>query len=260
MAHATVNGTTLHYQDLGSGRPLVFLHGWGTSGRVWDAQAADLMTDHRVITVDWRGCGRSDRPTTGYSIAGLTRDVLEFLDVLELDRPVLIGSSIAGAFTLEAALAAPDRIGAIVPVDAGFHHFSGMRAAMDKLLADLRADRAGTLADIVPHWYRPGVSAAMIDWTVRQLLDASFLIDQLVVDQADYDPRDRLGDVRVPTHLLHGELDTEVPLSVARECAALIPGARLTVVEGAGHISQQDRAERFNQALRAALRDAATRS
>ncbi|MBF6049200.1 alpha/beta fold hydrolase [Streptomyces sp. NRRL B-1677] len=254
MAYATVNDTTLHYQDLGSGRPLVFLHGWGTSGRVWDAQAADLMTDHRVITLDWRGCGRSDRPVTGYSIDGITRDILGFLDVLELDRPVLIGSSIAGAFTIEAALAAPDRIGAIVPVDAGIHHFSGMREAMDKLLADLRADRAGTLADFVPHWYRPGASAAMIDWTVRQLLDATFLIDQLVVDQADYDPRPRLGRVRVPTHFLHGELDTEVPLSVPRECAGLIPGARLTVIEGAGHMSQQDRAERFNEALRAALR------
>ncbi|MEV5748177.1 alpha/beta hydrolase [Actinoallomurus sp. NPDC052308] len=254
MAYATVNGTRLYYQDLGAGRPLVFLHGWGTSGRVWDAQAADLMTDHRVITVDWRGCGRSDRPATGYTIADVTRDVLEFVDVLALEQPVLIGSSIAGAFTIEAALAAPDRIGAIIPVDAGVHHFSGMREAMDKLLVDLRADRAGTLADFVPHWYRPGASAAMIDWTVRQLLDSTFLIDQLVVDQAGYDPRARLDQVRVPAHFLHGELDTEVPLFIPEECASLIPGARLTVIEGAGHMSQQDQAERFTRALRAALR------
>ncbi|MFD4629661.1 alpha/beta fold hydrolase [Streptomyces sp. NPDC058284] len=254
MTYATVNSTRLYYEDHGAGRPLVFLHGWGTSGRVWDAQAADLMADHRVITVDWRGCGRSDRPVTGYTIAEVTHDVLEFLDALALDKPVLIGSSIAGAFTIEAALAAPDKIGAIVPVDAGIHHFSGMQNAMDKLLADLRADRAGTLADFVPQWYRPGVSTAMIDWTVRQLLDSAFLIDQLVVDQANYDPRGRLGRVRVPTTFLHGELDTEVPLGIPRECASLIPDARLTVIKGAGHMSQQDQAERFNQALREALR------
>ncbi|MEU6745356.1 alpha/beta hydrolase [Spirillospora sp. NPDC046719] len=253
MAYANVNGTRLYYQDLGAGRPLVFLHGWGTSGRVWDAQAADLMTGHRVITVDWRGCGRADRPATGYTIADVTRDILEFIDVLALEQPVLIGSSIAGAFTIEAALAAPDRIGAIIPVDAGVHHFSGMREAMDELLMDLRADRAGTLAEFVPHWYRPGASAAVIDWTVRQLLDSTFLIDRLVVDQAGYDPRARLGQVRVPTHFLHGELDTEVPLRVPEECASLIPGARLTVIEGAGHMSQQDQAERFTRALREAL-------
>ncbi|MGK5729501.1 alpha/beta fold hydrolase [Streptomyces sp. URMC 124] len=254
MARTTVNGITLSYQDLGSGRPLVFLHGWGTGGRVWDAQAADLMADHRVITLDWRGCGGSDRPATGYTIADIAHDVVGFVDALELDRPVLIGSSIAGAFTIEAALAAPDRIGAIIPVDAGIHHFCGMREAMGKLLADLRADRAGTLADFVPHWYRPGADAALIERTVRQLLDSTSLIDQLILDQAGYDPRPRLGGIRVPTHFLHGEQDTEVPLPVAQECVGLIPGARLTVIEGAGHMSQQDRPERFNQALREVLR------
>jgi pimeloyl-ACP methyl ester carboxylesterase len=254
MTYAFVNGTRLYYEDHGAGRPLVFLHGWGTSGRVWDSQAADLMADHRVITLDWRGCGRSDRPVTGCTIAEITHDVLKFVDALALDKPVLIGSSIAGAFTIEAALAAPDKIDAIIPVDAGIHRFCGMQESMDKLLSDLRADRAGTLADFVPQWYRPGASAAMINWTVRQLLESTFLIDQLVVDQANYDPRGSLGRVRVPTTFLHGELDTEVPLGFPRECASLIPGAQLTVIKGAGHMSQQDQAECFNQALREALR------
>ncbi|MFE6274245.1 alpha/beta fold hydrolase [Streptomyces goshikiensis] len=189
MGVANVNGTSLYYEAHGAGRPLVFLHGWGTSGRVWDAQAADLSRDHHVITVDWRGCGRSERAATGYTIADVTHDTLGFLDALELKAPVLIGSSIAGAFVLEAALAAPRRIGAVIPVDAGVHHFSaGMREAMAGLLADLRADRAGTLADFVPHWYRPGADRAVIDRTVRQLLDSTCLIDRLVADQADYDP------------------------------------------------------------------------
>lgn len=175
MPVAHVNGTGLSYEDHGAGRPLVFLHGWGTSGRVWDAQTADLGRDHRVITVDWRGCGRSERPTTGYTIADVTHDTLEFLDALELDAPVLIGSSIAGAFVLEAALAAPRRIGAVIPVDAGVHHFAadGMREAMAELLAGLRTDRARALAAFVPHWYRPGTDRAVIDRTVRRLLDST---------------------------------------------------------------------------------------
>ncbi|MFE1555477.1 alpha/beta fold hydrolase [Streptomyces sp. NPDC058734] len=257
-ATAHVNGTSLHYEDHGAGRPLVFLHGWGTSGRVWDAQTADLSRDHRVITLDSRGCGRSARPTTGYTIADATHDTLRFLETLRLNAPVLIGSSIAGAFVLEAALAAPQRIGAVIPVDAGVHHFAtaaGMRQATARILSGLRADRAATLAGFVPHWYRPGAEPALIDGTVRQLLHSTPLIDGLVTDQAAYDPRPRLPRIRVPVHFLHGELDTEVPLSVPRECAALIPGARLTVIEGAGHMSQQDHPERFNAALRAALDD-----
>ncbi|MCX5533406.1 alpha/beta hydrolase [Streptomyces sp. NBC_00006] len=256
MPYATANDTTLHYEDLGSGRPLVFLHGWGTSGRVWDAQAADLAADHRVITLDWRGCGRSDRPASGYTIDQLADDALEFIDVLGLEQPVLVGSSIAGAFVIEAALRAPERIGAIVPVDSGVQHFSTRpeaKQAMAELVEDMRADRAGTLAGFVPHWYAPGTSAALIEWTVRQVLDATPRIDGLAADQAEYDPRERLPALRVPTHFLHGELDSEVPLSVPRELLGLIPGARLTVIEGAGHMAQQERPDSFNQALRAVL-------
>ncbi|MEU1145254.1 alpha/beta fold hydrolase [Streptomyces sp. NPDC005863] len=254
MAYAAANGTRLYYEDHGSGRPVVFLHGLGSSGRVWDAQVADLMDDHRVITLDQRGCGRSERPATGYTIADATRDILAFLDALDLEQPVLVGSSIAGSFVLEAALAAPDRIGAIIPVGAGVHHFTTVRDAVDELLSALRADRAGTLAGFVPHWYRPGTSPAMIDRTVRQVLESTCLIDELILAQASYDPRERLAGLRVPTTFLHGELDTEIPLSVPEECARLIPGARLTVVEGGGHMAQQDQAQRFNQALRTALR------
>jgi pimeloyl-ACP methyl ester carboxylesterase len=258
MPYITVDGVEIYYEDLSpatvaDARPLVFLHGWGTSGRVWDAQAAELSSSRRVITLDWRGCGRSGRPAGGYTITRITADLLGFLDALRLEQPVLIGSSIAGAFVLEAALAAPERISQIIPVDAGVYHFAGQQQGMAKLLADLRADRAGTLADFVPHWYRPGASSAMIDWTVRQLLEASSRIDALISDQAAYDPRDRLAEISVPVHFLHGELDTEVPLDVPRECVGRIPGAALTVIEGAGHMSQQDQARHFTAALHAAL-------
>jgi non-heme chloroperoxidase len=167
MAYVKVNGTDLYYEGHVTGQPLVFLHGWGTSGRVWGAQLPDLVQDHRVITVDWRGCGRSSRPATGHTIANVARDIREFIDVLELPALVLAGSSIAGAFVIEAALAELVRLAGIVLVDAGVHFFSrGMDQQMRDLLAALRADRAGTVADMVPNWYRPGASAAVIDWTV----------------------------------------------------------------------------------------------
>ena len=111
MAYLTVNGVELFYEDEGAGQPVVFLHGWGTSGRVWGGQLPDLVQDHRVITVDWRGCGRSARPVAGNSIADIARDILELVSALALPAPVLVGSSIAGAFVIEAALAEPARLG-----------------------------------------------------------------------------------------------------------------------------------------------------
>jgi pimeloyl-ACP methyl ester carboxylesterase len=62
MPYLDVNRTTLYYEDEGAGPALLMLHGWGTSGRVWGGQLPDLVTDHRVVTLDWRGCGRSARP------------------------------------------------------------------------------------------------------------------------------------------------------------------------------------------------------
>jgi non-heme chloroperoxidase len=184
MPYLQVNGTGLYYEDYGAGQPAVLLHGWGTSGRVWGGQLPDLARDYRVITVDWRGCGRSARPAEGNSIAGVARDILELADTLALPAPVLAGSSIAGAFVIEAALARPGRLGGIVLVDAGVHYFSrGLDEQLRDLLAGLRADRAGTLAAIVPNWYRPGASAAMVDWTVRQILDSGVFIDELIADQ-----------------------------------------------------------------------------
>ncbi len=254
MAYLTVNGVDLFYEDYGTGPPVVFLHGWGTSGRVWGGQVPDLVQDHRVITVDWRGCGRSGRPAAGNTIANVARDVLGLIDALALTAPVLVGSSIAGSFAIEAARAAPGRLGGIVGVDAGVHYFShGMDEQMEDLLAGLRADRAGTVAAIIPNWYRPGASPAVQDWTVRQILDSGVFIDQLITDQARYDPRGHLGELDVPAMFLHGELDAEIPREVPEECAALIPGAGLIYIEDAGHMAQQDQPGLFNQALRAAL-------
>ena len=246
MAQVRVNGVELYYEDHGAGQPLVFLHGWGTSGRVWSAQLPDLIKDHRVITVDWRGCGRSERPAMGNTIANVARDILEFIDVLALPAPVLAGSSIAGAFVIEAARADPARLGGIVLVDAGVHYFSrGMDEQMQDLLAALGADLAGTVAAMIPNWYRPGASAAMHDWTVRQILDSGVFIDQLIADQARYDPRARLGELDLPVTFLHGALDAEIPRRIPQECAALIPGAEVIVIDGAGHMAQQDQPELF---------------
>ena len=76
----------------------------------------------------------------------------------------------------------------------------------------------------------------------------------MIADQARYDPCSRLGELAVPVTFLHGELDAEIPREVPEQCAALIPGAEVTLIEGAGHISQQDQPAPFNGALRTALR------
>ena len=244
-----VNDIKIHYEDEGTGPALLYLHGWATSGQVWGAQLPEFVRTHRVVTLDWRGCGRSDRPTHGNTIDRVLDDLAAIIDRLGLDRPTVVGSSIGGTFATELAVCHPELISAAVSVDGpGFWPSTGM--PLEQLRRDLRQDRAGTMAGWVPHWFAPGVEPALIEWTVRQMLDSGVYIDEHFDGFLTYDPRPVLPGLMVPIHYIHGELDTQIPVAVAEECAALTPGASVAVIPGVGHLPHQENPDLFNAALR----------
>ncbi|MEV6608753.1 alpha/beta hydrolase [Kutzneria sp. NPDC051319] len=244
-----VDNTKLYYEDEGAGPVLLFLHGWATSGRVWGAQLPEFVATHRVVTLDWRGCGRSDRPAHGNTLDGVLADLVAVIERLGLDRPIVVGSSIGGSFATELAVCHPELISAAVSVDGpAFWPSTGMPLA--QLRSDLRDDRAGTFAGWVPRWFAPGVEPALVDWTVRQMLDSGVYIDEHFDGCLTYDPRPVLPGLMAPIHYIHGELDTEIPVAVAEECAALTPGASVAVIPGAGHMPHQEDPAAFNAALR----------
>ena len=244
-----VNNTKLHYEDNGTGPGLLFLHGWATSGRVWGAQLPEFVTTHRVVTLDWRGCGRSDHPASGNTLDGVLADLVTVIERLELERPVVVGSSIAGTFATELAVCHPELISAAVSVDGpGYWPSTGM--PLSQLQDDMRRDRAGTFARWVPGWFTPGVSPALVDWTVRQMLDSGVYIDEHFDWVLSYDPRPVLPGLMVPIHYIHGSADTQIPLSVAQESACLTPGAEVAEIPGAGHMPHQEDPDAFNAALR----------
>ncbi|UOX89672.1 alpha/beta hydrolase [Amycolatopsis sp. FBCC-B4732] len=248
MPHITVDHTRLHYEDAGSGPALLFLHGWGTSGRVWQSCLPDLVRDHRVFTLDWRGCGRSDHPAEGNTIDGIAADLAAVIETLGI-KPTVVGSSIGGVFATELALGRPELVEQVVAVDSpGYWPSTGMLDKVHDLRKRLVDDRVGTLEDWVPNWVAfpaPGLVA----WTIRQLLDSGVYIDALFTEVTTYDPRPRLKDLKVPITYLHGELDAEIPLEVPRACAAET-GARVHVLAGCGHLPHQENPRAFTAALR----------
>ncbi|MEV7094100.1 alpha/beta hydrolase [Amycolatopsis sp. NPDC051045] len=251
MPSLDVNDTRLHYEDAGTGPALLFLHGWGTSGRVWQSCLPDLVRDHRVVTLDWRGCGRSDHPAEGNTVDGIAADIAVVIEKLDL-RPTVVGSSIGAVFATELALARPELVEHVVAVDGpGYWPSTGMLERVHELREQLVDDRAGTLSGWVPGWFGPKAAPGLVDWTVRQLLDSGVYIDALFTEVTTYDPRPRLKDLKVPITYLHGELDAQIPLEVPRSCAAETPGARVHVLAGCGHIPHQEDPRAFTAALRA---------
>ncbi|MFI5610524.1 alpha/beta fold hydrolase [Amycolatopsis sp. NPDC051903] len=256
MAFVEVRNTRLYYEDEGAGPAVLLVHGWGSSGRVWQAQLPDLVRDHRVVTLDWRGCGRSDRPAAGNTIDGNVADLAEVITSLDLDRPVVVGSSIGAVFATDLGLARPELVGGAVAVDGpGYWPSVSMRDELLEIRAALAADRAGVIAGWVPTWYAPGASAALVEWTTRQIIDSSGWLDGLMDESVRWDPRPRLPGLAVPIAYVHGELDAQVPLEVPHTCAALTPGARVHVIPGCGHMPQQENPGAFTAVLREVLAD-----
>ena len=119
----------------------------------------------------------------------------------------------------------------------------------------LRTERAEFVSEWVAHWFPPGAQRPLIDWAIRQILDASPFIDGHFPMFTTYDPRPRLGSLEVPIAYLHGELDPEIPASMAAECAQVTPRATVRIIPASGHVPHQEQPAAFNTALRGALDD-----
>jgi len=115
------NGLQFHTIDWGGrGEWLVLLHGLASQAHIWDLVAPQLVDSFRVIAIDQRGHGLSDKPDTGYDFASMTHDLDQMLTVLGIERAVLIGHSWGGNVAVQYAVDHPERVSGLVLVDGGF--------------------------------------------------------------------------------------------------------------------------------------------
>ncbi|GAA2607938.1 alpha/beta hydrolase [Streptomyces axinellae] len=254
MPYAHVNGVELFYEDHGSGQPLILLHGWGTCGSVWNAQREEFAGDYRVITPDWRGCGRSGRPESN-TIADNAEDILALATALKLELPVLVGCSAGAAIVLEAACRAPSSVRAVVAVDGPGYWPAERKAEQLALLRQaLSTDRAAAVKQWVVDWYGPLADPALLTWTTRQILESSESIDQLLTDAVHHNPRATIGELTVPAVFVHGELDAEIPMEVSETLAELAPRGEAHILEESGHMPHVEQPAEFNALLWSVLR------
>jgi pimeloyl-ACP methyl ester carboxylesterase len=120
MPKATLkSGLTIHYQQVGEGPDLVMVHGLTGNLAVWHLQIVPELSEHyRVLTYDLRGHGHSDTPASGYSLDSMAEDLLELLDALEIERPLIAGHSYGADVALYHALAHPDRVREVIAIEA----------------------------------------------------------------------------------------------------------------------------------------------
>jgi pimeloyl-ACP methyl ester carboxylesterase len=257
MPHADLNGFELHYDVHGEGDPLICVHGLSCDRRAWVLQIEPFAAHCKTVVFDNRDVGQSSLATESYSTADIAEDVLALADHLELESFHLLGVSLGGMASQQVALAAPERVRTLT---LAVTHGGVQRAGR------IRGDLLGSYARHLPledHvdnllylCYTEAFfeNEAMYEFMRNALLENPYpqppeAFARQAAAGAKHDVRDRLHELTMPVHVIGAERDLMIPVWKSRELASLIPGAKLTIIEGQGHGVSWEAAEKFNTAV-----------
>jgi 4,5:9,10-diseco-3-hydroxy-5,9,17-trioxoandrosta-1(10),2-diene-4-oate hydrolase len=266
-----IGGRQVNVIDLGSGPPLVFIHGLSGSWQNFLEQLPVFAREHRVIAFDLPGFGESDMPDEKITIRGYGEWVAALLDELGVGTAAVVGNSMGGFIGIELAIRFPQRVERLVLVSAAglsIEYLRNERAlavlnAFDNRLAAYTGWLA-TKSDALARRPRArqmifGIVAAhpdrlpgpLVAEQVRGSGKAGFIpaLDALT----DYPIRNRLGEIACPVLIVWGAKDKLVPARDADEFARLIPNSRKVVWQDTGHVAMLERPAAFNRLLEAFL-------
>ena len=263
MPYVTVSGNVdLHYTDLGAGAPVVLVHGWPLSQRMWEKQMLPLTeAGHRVITYDRRGFGRSSQPWESYDFDTFAADLDALLTHLDLTDVTLVGFSMGGGEVARyiatygtARVKAAVFAGAVPPY---IHkHDSNPDGWIDDATVEtfrdgVHSDRLAFLDGLFGPYFNDLVSEPMRSYHVQMAAAASPKATLDSIGAFAYtDFREDLPKVTVPTLVLHSDADALVPFEASgKRTLDLVPGSRLALIEGGPHGFNITHSEQFNEAL-----------
>jgi pimeloyl-ACP methyl ester carboxylesterase len=255
----TNDRTTLFHKDWGTGRPVLFVHGWALNSDMWQYQMIHLAGQgFRCVAYDRRGHGRSSDPGRGYDYDTLADDLASVMERLNLRDAVLVGHSMgAGEVVRYLTRHGAKRVSRallVAPALPFILKTADNPDGVDKEVLDTVRGRFCTdfpkwLADNAPPFFLPETSPEMVQWGVRMALQTSLkaLVDSNHAD-TETDFRAEMRRIATPTLIIHGDSDHSAPLDfTGRRAAKLIPVSELKVYEGAPHglfITHMDRLNR----------------
>jgi pimeloyl-ACP methyl ester carboxylesterase len=256
-----VGDIEMNCRDEGTGRTVVLVHAFPLNSRMWDAQVAALSSEFRVIAPDLRGFGLTGAGSGPQSIEEMAADIRGLLDELGLSRVTLVGLSMGGYVSMAFYRRYPEALNALVLADTrgGADTDEGRQR---RLLSALKVERDGVAAIVddmisvllgkTTRETRPDVVGR-----VRKLISENSPGGVAAAQRAMADRLDStelLGSVKIPVLLIVGEEDTLSPPAEFRALHAIIPGAELRIIDGAGHLSNLESPQEFNAALLQFLR------
>ncbi len=242
----------LYYEDHGTGKPVVLIHGWPLSGRSWEKQLPVLLdAGYRVITYDRRGFGESSQPTLGYDYDTFAKDLQQLMTTLDLREAALVGFSMGGGEVARyLGSYGSKRVSKAVfiasippfllktpgnPTGVDGSVFEGIKKA-------IAADRLAFLSTFFSNFYNTDVlggtrisdQVVQSSWNIAAGASATGSLDCVSAWLTDF--RKDLARIDIPTLVIHGDADRILPLAATGiPLQKAVKGSRLAVVEGGPH-------------------------
>lgn len=262
MALVHIDDIQMAYTESGTGRPVVLIHGYPFNRSLWTEQIAALSTTYRVIAPDLRGFGESDASPGTATMNRMAQDVALLLDHLSVPRATICGLSMGGYVALAFYKQLSSRVRALILADtraqADAEDAKHTRAQQaEKALAEGMAGIADAMLPklLTPETVskRPEIVKRVRDMMLKTKPEGAAAALLGMAERDDHTPL--LARISVPTLIIVGAEDAITPVADSEMMNQAIAGSRLRVLENAGHVSNLERTDRFNEALQDFLGD-----
>ncbi len=230
------------YNVVGTGKPVVLLHGWGCEANIFNSVLDTLSSTHQVFALDLPGFGLSENPPTAWDASDYAKLISSFLDKLNISKVNLIGHSYGGRISIVLAAETPEKVNKLILVDSAgiiprryIKYY--IRICIAKIGRLMR--HCGTLGNRIAD--RIAYQVGSKDYQEAGAMRAT------LVKSVNQNLRPLLPKIQASTLLIWGENDTDTPVSDGRIMEAEIPQAELVILDNAGHYSFLDQTHQFCQ-------------
>lgn len=255
MPTVNIRGVRIAYEEAGEGLPIIFIHGFPLSRRMWSPQISTLSKKYRVIALDLRGFGESDKPPGPYSIEDFADDVASLMLELDAAPGVVAGHSMGGYISFQLIRKHSKQVQSLILTNTRAEADSeekkksrlalmekirreGKDRFLDESAARLLSPQNAKKADLVRQvrGFMEGCTEETLIATLKALAERP-------------DNTELLKKIKVPTLIVAGDEDQIVPVESAIFMARTIPNAAISLIKGTGHLSNFENPKEFNNAI-----------
>jgi pimeloyl-ACP methyl ester carboxylesterase len=255
-----IDGVTLSYTSYGEGKSMLFIHGYTDCSKFWASQLQLFSRNYRTTALDLRGHGNSDMGEKDFTLETLSRDTFSFLQRINAGSTIVIGHSMGGMVAQQLCISHPRSVRALVLCSTAS---SGeeMRDAggFDCVAAEEEIKRDGFekfVRNSARFLFARGTDQKIVDYAISEELKTN--VDAAMSSLRamwEWDARDSISRIAVPTLIVVGDQDQATPITCSRSLNKKILGSRLQILPECGHMVALEKPEELGEAIRAFLHE-----